>query len=167
MYSLLLKKAIPFALTFVIGSFVGGLFKFFVPGAERAERPHAYFYGYGEGRSGCKHARQRYLVAESKPLTILFKPDARWPAELRVAGQKEVGPVTLSVTFGSDGKVRDVNPAGINFDPIASTAWHAAERTARQIQFEPETVNGLPVTVTRDVEIHFMADCEVMKPNEF
>jgi hypothetical protein len=29
-------------------------------------------------------------------------------------------------------------------------------RAARQIQFEPETVNSVPVTVTREVEIRFM-----------
>ena len=33
--------------------------------------------------------------------------------------------------------------------------WAAVERAARQIQFEPETINGMPVSVTKEIEIHF------------
>jgi hypothetical protein len=160
MYSLLLKKAIPFALTFVIGSFVGGLFKSFVPGAQRVERPRAYYYyGPGESRSGCKHSRGRYLVAESKPLTILFKPDARWPRGADVG--KGLSTEWVRVTFGADGNVQQVEPS---FNPWLSkeptgaayaAIWASVEHAAREIRFTPESVNGLPVTVTREVEIRF------------
>ena len=164
MYSLLLKKTLPFALTFVIGSFIGGLFKFFIPGAQRVERPRAYYYGYGEGRTSCKHARGRYLVAESKPLTILFKPDAMlsagWAAPTAVPDS-----VTVSVTFGADGKVQYVAPVTIGClipmkDRDATEAarknnpvWDAVERAAWQIKFEPEMENGVPLTVNREIEI--------------
>ena len=79
MYSLLLRKALPFALTFIIGSLVGGLFKSVGIGGLSAERGRSYFHGHGGRRSCGFRARQRYLVAESKPLQITFKPDARRP----------------------------------------------------------------------------------------
>jgi hypothetical protein len=169
MCSLLLKKALPFALTLLLGSFIGGLFKSVGFGGQRTERSRAYFYGYGEGRSGCKHARGRYLVAESKPLTILFKPDALLPAEwsgpvLSIHGWT----VQANVTFGADGKVREVTPASdtvwggdaptdeaaVTRNNTSKLEWDAVAHAARQIQFEPEIVNGLPVTVTREVKIH-------------
>jgi hypothetical protein len=170
MYSLLLKKALPFALTLIIGSLIGGLFKPFVPGAWRAEHPRAYFYSYGEGRSCPMHARQRYLVAESKPLTITFKPDARLPREFSSLTKDGLESVPVSVTFGADGKIQNarlngdwlfartggISDANTTAEIVAVS--RAAESAARQIQFEPETVNSVPVTVTREVEIRFMAD---------
>jgi hypothetical protein len=160
MYSLLLKKAIPFALTFVIGSFVGGLFKFFVPGAQSLERPRAYYYhGHGESRSGCDHARGRYLVAESKPLTILFKPDAVWPPGVK---GEEGDFVPVSVTFGADGTVQKVELSTYysshDARPPERPTRDAAAKAAQQIRFTPETVDGIPVTVTREVEIRFMPE---------
>jgi hypothetical protein len=159
MYSLLLKKAIPFALTFILGSLVGGLFKAVGVGG-RTEAP-ARFYGYGEGHGhSCRmHARQRYLVAESKPLTILFKPDACGSCvpEMKAGGLRSL---PVIVTFGSDGKVQYVESVKdwrIRTPEIDNKAvWGVLEDAARGIQFVPETVNGLPVTVTREVEIHFI-----------
>jgi hypothetical protein len=168
MCSFLLKKAIPFALTLIIGSVIGGLFKSVGFGVQRTERSRAYFYGYGEGRSGCKHARGRYLVAESKPLTILFKPDASWPEDFKTDASspfsleeiRKFPGASVRVTFGADGKVQWVEPS---YDPHPSlghkadkVAWECMARAARQIQFAPETVDGVPVTVTREVEIRFM-----------
>src|SRR4051794_19750940 len=134
MCSLLLKKALPFALTLVLGSFIGGLFKSFGPGAQRAEPARSYFYGYGEGhgRSCPMHARQRYLVAESKPLKITFQPDA----DGKLISQEPYRYVRVSVTFGADGKVQKVE----QLQPLLpDVVLKAAERAAWQIQFEPET----------------------------
>jgi hypothetical protein len=161
MYSLLLKKAIPFALTFVLGSFIGGLFKSFGPGDYNAKHPRAYFYGYGEGHGhSCRMRYQRrYLVGESKPLKITFQPDACGSC---VPGMKEGGlrPLPVNVTFGPDGKVQYVEMVAdwrIRTPEIDNKAvWSVLEDAARGIQFEPEIVNGVPRTVTREVEIHFI-----------
>jgi hypothetical protein len=160
MYSLLLKKAIPFALTFVIGSLVGGLFKFFVPGAQTAERPRAYYYGYGEGRSGCKHSRGRYLVAESKPLNIINMPDASVRVR-RDSLRRGTGLSVLAVvTFGADGKVKGVESASLlsacgmyKTGQVSGDVLEAVRNAAVQIQFEPEMLNGMPVTVVKEIEI--------------
>ena len=151
MYSLLLKKAIPFALTFVLGSFVGGLFKSFVSGGRSYGHARAYHYDYGEGHSCGMRARQRYLVAESKPLAILFKPDAGYPG----VSEGHRNSVLVNVTFGADGKVQNVE----HLQPLLPDSMlKSVERAAWEIQFEPEMVNGLPVSVTKEVEIHFMGD---------
>jgi hypothetical protein len=161
MYSLLLKKVIPFALTFVIGSLVGGLFKFFVPGGQTTIRARSFYHGHGESRSGCDHERRRYLVAESKPLQITFKPDARRPRELRWMKREDLPPVSVSITFRADGKVQvGHRPTELLVNSSENwpevMLWDAAAEAARGIQFEPEMVNGLPVTVTREAEIRFM-----------
>ena len=162
MYLFLLKKALPFTLTFVVGTALGGLTWLFGGSEKKAGTvvvTRTYDYG-----SRC---RMRYkLVAESKPLVILFKPDARWPysrdgkLDSRSAGM--VSPVQVSVTFGADGKVSKVEPVGgwVRGECRGTMPgiWDAIEKTARQIQFEPETVNSVPVTVTRDVEIRFISE---------
>src|SRR5215212_5047477 len=107
MYSLLLRKALPFALTFILGSLVGGLFKAAGFGGQSAGNARAFRYSYG-GRHSCRMRFQRRdLVAESKPLTILFKPDARRPDELRGTDKEGIRSLSVNVTFGADGKVQD------------------------------------------------------------
>ena len=68
----------------------------------------------------------------------------------------------VRVTFGADGKVQAVEPVGssfVNFKPInLPNILRTVESAARQIQFEPQMINGVPVSVTRDIEMHFMAD---------
>jgi len=159
MYSLLLRKALPFALTFVLGSLVGGLFKSIGIGGPSAGNARAFRYSYG-GRHSCRmRFQRRNLVAESKPLRITFKPDARWPRGLE-AEDTAYEPVRVSVTFGADGKVSAVTPEGGCFSDSAVARLQpvkdAVERAALMIQFEPETVDGIPVAVTREVEIRFM-----------
>ena len=167
MYSLLLRKALPFALTFILGSLVGGLFKAVGIGGGGASNARAYFYAHG-GRHSCGfRARQRYLVAESKPLAILSVPDATWPDDFKPAapwsGKFEKGykfpGAWVRVTFGADGKVQRVEPSDERYPSLGAegdrVVWECMARAARQIRFEPETVDGVPVTVTRDVEIQF------------
>jgi hypothetical protein len=162
MYSLLLKKAVPFALTFVLGSLVGGLFKLAGTRGQTAAPARSYYYNFGEGHSCRARMRARTLVAETKPLLITFKPDARLPYGLKSDGLESL---LVRVTFGADGKIQDVEhvdakPGTCQTAWMESVThkWGAVSTAARQIQFEPEMVNGLPVTVTREVEIRFMAD---------
>ena len=171
MYSHLLKKALPFTLTLVVGTALGGLL-----GPRGGESPSwaswhgaRREFGFGERRRrGHCRMRRRYLVAESKPLVILSTPEARPPFSLG-RGRESLGPARVLVTFGSDGRVQAVEPLddrSVNAfrdwpsagrDP-AALAWDAVERAARQIRFEPETINGMPVSVTKEVEIGFAAD---------
>ena len=154
MYLFLLKKALPFTLTFVFGaalSAVTGLF-----GA--AEQKPESFLGTRTDEYGSRcRMRRRHLVAETKPLVILFKPDARY----QLAHESRV---RVNVTFGADGAVKEVRPlASLSHGRDESLVevkamWEAVERAARAIRFTPETVNGMPVTVEREVEIRFLPE---------
>lgn len=149
----LLKRALPFALTFAVGAAVGGFFQLF--GAREAGwRAKGYTYTYG-GRRGCGKKFRRVYAPESKPPVILFKPDALLPqrfAAIRPVGGFESRPVR--VTFGDDGKVRDAKSL-VTKGRYLPELDEAAERAARQIQFIPATLDGAPTTVTEDVEIRF------------
>ena len=168
MYSCLLKKLVPFALTFVVGATIGGFFKSRVTTWTSTERTTLMLDhgGYGYGHS-CRMYR-RDLVAETKPLLIRFKPDAVWPKDLNrdlpwspnlPEGYVFPG-AKVRVTFGADGKIQRVEPSDERYPSLGTkgdkVAWECMERAARQIQFEPETINGMPVSVTKDVEIRFI-----------
>jgi hypothetical protein len=168
MYSHLLKKALPFTLTLVVGAALGGMFN---PRGGQSPSWASWHCGrrefnFGEryGHDHCR-MRRRYLVAESRPLAILSTPDAVLPYTF--TGAFWIGPRRVLVTFGSDGNVQAVEPLdeysvkdwrGMSSgggDPEAAKMWQAVERAARQIRFEPETINGMPVSVTKEVEIRF------------
>ena len=164
MHTCLLKRVLPFTLTFIIGAAIGGFYNPF--GAWRASRRVVLRtelmrdYDFGEGHR-CKYGRfkRRDLAAESNSLVILFKPDARLPHGLKAEGSS----VLANVTFGADGKVGEVSQVGAWYGPPGRFSrlppvWAAVERAAQQIQFEPEIINGLPVSVTKDVEIYFLID---------
>lgn len=162
MYSLLLRKALPFALTFILGSLVGGLFKAVGVGDGGASNARSYFYGYddGHGHSCRMRARRRYLVAESKPLNILYTPDATWSVPRDSLRRGTDVHVMAVVIFGADGKVQGVESANLisacgkyKGDEVDGESLEAVKRAAAQIRFEPETVDGVPVTVVRETNI--------------
>jgi hypothetical protein len=161
MYSFLLKKALPFTLTFVFGAALGGLAGLFGHSEKKVESwSFTSTYDYG----GHCRMRRHNLVAESKPLTILSKPDAVLTGVGAWKGDAE--PVKVLVTFGADGRVqgvesyRDWCARSYKSQPevLRTAVWEAAVRAARQIEFRPETVNGLPITVTQDVEIRLLSE---------
>jgi len=155
MFSCLLKRVLPFTLTLIIGSFLGVLFNFhgtggrFVRMTARLEQEDVHL-GLAPGR-GYGHSCRMYrrdLVTETKPLFIHLIPHARVPR------YSEAYPTSMlvRVIFGADGKVQDVE----QLQPLMPDAMQkAAESAARLIYFEPETINGVPVTVTKDMEIPF------------
>jgi hypothetical protein len=164
MFSLLLNKALPFALTFVVGTALGGVTWLFGGSGKKAETAPLVTSTYEfKSRCGSRVRRRHQLVAETRPLAILFKPDARWPRGVE-PGMEGTRPAVVRVTFGADGRVHDVRPLASWFDVRdeelvgVKATWEAVERAARRIRFTPETVDSVPVSVTRDVEIRFFAD---------
>jgi len=162
MFSLLLKKALPFTLTFVVGTALGGLTWLFGGSEKKAEATQVTsVYDFKRG-CGSRQRRRHHLVAESKPLVVLFKPDARLPLGAKW-GEGARGAL-VRVTFGADGKIQDARPMSLRFQGRdeslieVKALWESVERAARQIRFTPEAVDGAPVTVTRDVEIRFLTD---------
>ena len=174
MHSCLLKKLLPFTLTFVVGAGVGGLFKVnrarttMWTWSERATPllGHEGPFGYERHRS-CRMYR-RDLVAETRLLDIHFIPDAVLPRGLNTR-EESVNDARALVTFGADGEVHEVKIlnswqfAPHEFEEFTKLnaekngIWAAvAERAARNIEFTPETINSVPVSVTKEVEIRFI-----------
>jgi hypothetical protein len=147
MYLFLLKKALPFTLTFIFGAALSGLAGLFGSPEKKGESwsgTRTYEFG-----SRCRLRRHR-LVAESKPLAILDQPAARY--YIPGTGTKAV---RVNVTFGADGTVKKVE----HLQPLLPEEMlKAVERAARQIKFTPETINSVPVTVEKEVEINLAAD---------
>jgi hypothetical protein len=161
MYSFLLKKALPFTLTFVYGAALGGLVGLFGHSEKKAESwSFTRTYEFG---SRCRSMRPRNLVAETKPLQIIFKPVVGYSAWRDLMGEDATS-ARVNVTFGADGKIKDVVPLtfrsnGRDESLVRMKAMReAVESAARGIEFTPETANGLPVTVTREVEMSFARD---------
>jgi hypothetical protein len=153
MQEYLLKRALPFTLTFVVGAAVGGFFQFFGAGGARPlSRRHVYTF---EGPRGCDKKFRRHAFeaapASRRPI-ILFKPDAFQP---RLTDRYVTSSVLVGVTFGADGKVLSVEQRQPHL-PGALLA--AVERAARQIQFVPATAHGEPTTVTEDVSIRIASE---------
>lgn len=143
MVSFWLKRALPFTLSFIFGAVLSALAVLFGASGQKLEAP-TVTRSYDVG--GHCRMRRHNLVAESRPLNILFKPDV--PFFLKRS-------VRVKVTFGADGEVQKVE----QLQPLLpDDMLKAAERAARQITFTPETINSVPVTVTKDVEINFVAD---------
>ncbi|HWS89792.1 MAG TPA: hypothetical protein VN282_22685 [Pyrinomonadaceae bacterium] len=160
MYSFLLKRALPFTLTFVFGAALGGLVGLFGPSEKKAESALGT-RTYDYGRRCRAKPRRHQLVAESKPLNILYKPVVAYPAA-RGFEAADVASARVEVTFGSEGRVTQVRPLTLDFkgpdesDLVRVKAmWESVERAAQRIEFTPETLNGVPVTVTRVVEMDF------------
>jgi hypothetical protein len=153
MYSFLLKKALPFALTFIFGAALSALVALFWSGRTSCEAVQVRQFRleeYGRGRRECR-MRRHDLVAESKPLTILNVPGAHY----YIPGTGIIKSVRVNVTFGADGKVQKVE----HLQPLLPMkTLEAVERAARQIEFTPETINSVPVTVEKEVEIDLVAD---------
>lgn len=157
MYSCLLKKALPFTLTFVFGAALGGFFGLFGHSGKKAES-WSYTRTYEFGHHCRMHRRN--LVAESKPLSILNVPGAAMTVERNSLRRGTGERVIAAVIFGADGKVQGVESADLmsacgkyRIGEVSGDMLSAVKRAAMQIQFEPETVDGVPVTVTREVGI--------------
>jgi hypothetical protein len=167
MYLFLLRKALPFTLTFIFGAALSGLVGLFGHSEKKAESwTFTRTYEYG----GHCRMRRHNLVAESKPLVILDVPAARWPKDLNrdlpwsgnIAKDYMFPGAEVRVTFGADGKVQRVEPSDEPHPSLGpkgdKVIWECMARAAWQIQFEPETIDGVPVTVTKDVDIPFTKD---------
>jgi TonB family protein len=85
----------------------------------------------------------------SKKLNIIFKPRPNYTDEARKAGIQ--GVVRLRVTFLANGTIGNITP----LNNLGYGLTEQAILAARQLKFEPEMRDGVPVTVTRVVEYSF------------
>ncbi len=88
--------------------------------------------------------------SETKPLQIISKPRAGYTDAAR---QNQLqGTVTLRVTFSASGEIGSVSA----IEELPDGLTEQAILAARGIRFEPAQKNGVPQTVTKQVQYSFM-----------
>jgi TonB-like protein len=150
MFACLLKRALPFTLTLLVGSGLGSIFSGASPRPDKQSlvtttlTTRAYSCG-ARHRSGA-------VAADSTPLIVTFEPNTRLTEAAR--RNKTTGVVELLVRFGADGKATVIDHLTTLPDGLTEEAERAAERTA----FRPATINGMPYTVTEVRQFIFSLD---------
>ena len=143
MPSCFLKRVLPFSLTLIVGVLLGSAFGLFAP---RSTRQARFVYTHG---SRADHGHRYGSCRKSSPVVHTYEPNTRYTRE---AWEKRVtGTVRLRVTFGADGEIKDVVtvlglPYGLT-EEAAKVAWRA--------KFIPAAENGVPVTVTKEMDYVF------------
>lgn len=148
------KRALPFLLTLMIGVFLGSLFK---PVVLYSVRSLDSYGSYGYHRYGCEKKRynresysneQRFAMNNTSPV-ILSQPSAAYTDEARE--NEFEGTVKLSVEFLVSGKIGEIEV--IEGQPYGLT--EEAIKAARQIRFRPALEDGRYVTTKKLVEYNF------------
>ncbi|HVG33140.1 MAG TPA: energy transducer TonB [Pyrinomonadaceae bacterium] len=150
MFVCLLKRALPFTLTLLVGSGLGSIFSGASPRSQSSVTTTTTLTT--RSYSCAERHRARAAAAESTPLIVTFEPNTRLTEAAR--RNKTVGVVELLVRFGADGKATVVDHLTTLPDGLTEEAERAAERTA----FRPATINGKPYTVTEVRQFIFSMD---------
>ena len=83
------------------------------------------------------------------PLKILTKPRAHYTDNAR--GANAQGTIRIAVLFGANGRIQHI----LMIKRIGYGLDEEAIRAARQIEFEPQTKAGKPVSVVKLLEYNF------------
>lgn len=145
-----LKRAIPFTIALAMGTGIGNFFSFFSP----AKKSEVSFVTSERRMRGCRAKNDsaynyRRDEAYRTSLAILFQPNRRYTAE--ALQNRTEGVVTLLVQFGADGEAKVVDRIATLPDGLTEEAERIVERT----RFTPATVNGVPVTETKEMNYFF------------
>ncbi len=144
----LVKRALPFAMTLIVGTGLGSIFGFgSKPEQTRKSWTNADIIV--ERRSSCRSSERRRHFRDSTPLNIRFQPNTSYTPE--ALKNKTTGVVKLLVRFNEDRTATVVEQLSTLPDGLTQEAVRVAERT----QFDPETVNGQPVAVTKEMNYIF------------
>jgi hypothetical protein len=139
MFACLLKRAIPFTLTLLVGSGLGSIFSSTSPSNERSMRLSATTI---TSRHSCGSRHRAVAAPQSTPVVVTFEPIAR-PTEAAQRNHTR-GMVSLLVQFGADGKAKVVD----HITTLPDGLTEEAERVVKGTAFNPATINGVPYTVT-------------------
>ncbi|CAN5672418.1 hypothetical protein BH18ACI1_BH18ACI1_04620 [soil metagenome] len=111
--------------------------------------------GVGDGDNGRARTAPPPIVKKPEPVGVteairfIVKPQAKYTDEARTNNIQ--GNVTLKITFLASGQVGSIAP--VKGLPYGLT--EKAIEAARQIKFEPQKKNGVPIPVTRTVSYSF------------
>ena len=142
----LLKRILPFLITLIVGTGLWGIF-----GTRRPEG------SVGPGHYRFSH--RRMSRNGSRLLRILSQPERRYTPE--ATKNRTTGVVKLLVQFNSDGTTTVIDRISILPDGLTEEA----ERIAEHTRFIPATINGQPITQTKEMNYIFsLSDAESIDP---
>lgn len=118
-------------------------------GSGRSEGNGIGSSGGGGGRSDIDSDRKATTSSNTIALQILSKPRPSYTDTAR--NNVTTGTVRLRVTFLASGKIGNVTSVTSLPDGLTEQAIEAA----KNIKFNPATVDGKPVTVTKQIEYSF------------
>ncbi|MBV9959663.1 MAG: energy transducer TonB [Acidobacteria bacterium] len=150
------KRVLPFMLTLLVGTGLGSVFGWRSSTTQTQPNVTESTYRY-ERRYGCSSRYRRTYSGgiegraegASTPLVIRFQPNTRYTPE--ALEHKTTGVVQLRVRFNADGTATVLERLSTLPDGLTEEAERVVERT----QFTPETINGEPVAVTKDMNYVF------------
>ncbi len=146
MFTSVIKRVLPFALTLLIGAALGSFVKLFT---SRGNDTAPAFVTTRNERRGCRSSYRRTSRYDTPRPVILFKPEPGYTDSARRNGVN--GVVRLSVVFGADSKVSDVEV----LQTLSYGLTEQAIRAAEGIHFNPAVINGEPVSVRKEIEYYF------------
>jgi TonB family protein len=117
--------------------------------AERIDSLNVFYKYFDKKRSANPLEKPLPLPPNTTPIKILSKVAPGYTEAARK--NQEEGVVRLAILFSADGKTKYVLP-------VKGLRYGLTERAvlaALQITFEPQTVDGKPISVVRVVEYHF------------
>jgi tetratricopeptide (TPR) repeat protein len=107
------------------------------------------FTNYFERKKAGKTAPTADSAQNKIDLKITFKPKPRYTEDARA--NREQGDIRLAVFFGADGKTKYIMPLkGLRYGLTEETV-----RAARGMTFEPEQIDGKPVSVVKVVVFNY------------
>jgi hypothetical protein len=150
MSTYLLKRALPFTLTLIIGALLGSLF-----GSSHMHRHGRGYWAVADENGFYHHCHHEfhggynYVHNYALPQSVYRMPPALYTAQARRDGIK--GIVGLRLTLKSDGTVGDIVPV----KELPGGLTEEAIKAARRIEFSPSYWNGSPTDSTLYVEYQF------------
>lgn len=141
------KTFFPFCVTFLLGVLAAIPFQTLRTELKFREVRDELVFAHKTGNE----SRERYSCSfdSKKSLQVLSKPRANYTDSART--NQTQGTVTLRVAFLENGKIGDVSIVNYLPDGLTENAIEAA----KQIKFEPATLNGKPINVVKQVQYSF------------
>lgn len=147
MMTYFLKRGLPFILTLMVGVGFGSIFGFHSSKTSTMDNSSGFSWErhHHHYRSGCRGKD----FSNTTPLVITNQPEAR--VMLIALEHKTTGIVQLRVRFNADGTTTVLE----RLDTLPDGLTEEAERIAENTTFTPETIDGEPVSVVRDMSYPF------------
>ena len=143
----LVKRIVPFVVTFTVGVFMAGLFV--GPVLSPPYNGSGSGSGSGGGIGSGSSASTCSLATNNGPVCIISKPKAAYTDGARTNNIE--GHVTLRVTFLANGTVGNVQV----MDSLPYGLTENAIQAAKSIKFRPKMVDGQPVNTVMTFQYGF------------